>query len=80
MVLIAENKLFIGMIPEFTTEEELRSLLQVYGDIVEVVIIKHGDRTARGYGFCRYSQRCVAIRAIRELSGRTFLHVRGAVA
>lgn len=76
---IAESKLFIGMIPEFTTEEELRSLLQVYGHIVEVVIIKHGDRTAKGYGFCHYSQRAEAIRAIRELSGKTFLHVRSEV-
>lgn len=73
--LTVESKLFIGMIPEHTTEQELMTLFQQYGSIVEVVIIKHGDRIAKGYGFCRYTKRCEAITAIQRLSGKTHLHV-----
>ena len=70
-----ENKLFVGMIPEGTTEDELRRLFEQYGEVKEVVIIKSGDAVTKGYGFCRYTTRKGALSAIQGMNGKTFLHV-----
>ncbi|KAK8811245.1 hypothetical protein WA538_005404 [Blastocystis sp. DL] len=69
-----ENKLFVGMIPEGTTEDELRRLFEQYGEVKEVVIIKSGDAVTKGYGFCRYTTRKGALSAIQGMNGKTFLH------
>lgn len=63
------------MIPEGTTEDELRSLFEQYGEVKEVVIIKPGDAVTKGYGFCRYTTRKGALSAIQGMNGKTFLHV-----
>lgn len=72
---LLETKLFIGMIPEKTTEKEILSYLQKYGEITEFVIIKKGDKQNKGYGFCHFSNRAQAIQAIKGMNGKTFLHV-----
>ena len=63
------------MIPEGTTHSELSELFQQFGTITEIVIIKNGDTTAKGYGFCRYETRDDAFKAIKALNGKTYLHV-----
>lgn len=63
------------MIPEGTTHCELSELFQQFGTITEIVIIKNGDATAKGYGFCRYETRDDAFKAIKALNGKTYLHV-----
>lgn len=75
MSSLLENKLFIGMIPKGTTEEELLTLFTPFGTVVELVIIKKGDTFAKGFGFCRFATRISALNAIRSLSGHTILHV-----
>lgn len=63
------------MIPEGTTLEELTSMFKQFGKLDEIVIIKNGDTTAKGYGFCRYDSRDNAFNAIKSLNGKTYLHV-----
>lgn len=63
------------MIPENTTEAELLKLLQSYGEVTEFAIVKKGDSHNKGYGFCHYVQRQDAIKAIKGLHGKSFLHV-----
>ena len=63
------------MIPEAATEKELLAILKNYGSIKEFSIIKLGDKHCKGYGFCHYEKRQDAIKAIKSLNGKTFLHV-----
>ena len=63
------------MIPEGTTLDELTSMFKQFGKLDEIVIIKNGDATAKGYGFCRYDSRDNAFQAIKALNGKTYLHV-----
>ena len=63
------------MIPEKATESELLSLFKGFGEVKEFAIIKLGDSQNKGYGFCHFTKRCDAIKAIKSLNGKTYLHV-----
>lgn len=63
------------MIPEKATESELLSLFKGFGEVREFAIIKLGDSQNKGYGFCHFAKRCDAIKAIKSLNGKTYLHV-----
>ncbi|KAA8537289.1 hypothetical protein F0562_027024 [Nyssa sinensis] len=61
------GKLFIGGISWDTNEDRLRDYFQVFGEVVEAVIMK--DRTtgrARGFGFVVFADPVVAERVVME--------------
>merc|ERR1711915_59124 len=40
-VVIQKNKIFVGHIPRNTTEEELKALFAVHGNVVEIIVKKY---------------------------------------
>lgn len=69
------GKLFVGGISWDTNEDRLKEYFQVFGDVVEAVIMK--DRItgrARGFGFVVFADPSVAERVVKEkhiIDGRT---------
>ncbi|GMP73451.1 hypothetical protein CsSME_00031208 [Camellia sinensis var. sinensis] len=61
------GKLFVGGISWDTNEDRLRDYFQIFGEVVEAVIMK--DRNtgrARGFGFVVFADPAVAERVVRE--------------
>ncbi|KAK8815380.1 hypothetical protein WA158_003592 [Blastocystis sp. Blastoise] len=66
-----ENKIFMGMIPSMITENDIYTLLLVYGDIEELVLVKDPmTHLSKGCCFCRYKERISALKAIYSLNGQ----------
>lgn len=69
------GKLFVGGISWETNEERLREYFQVYGEVMEAVILR--DRAtgrSRGFGFIVFSDASAAERVVKEkhvIDGRT---------
>eukprot|EP00008_Paramoeba_atlantica_P010496 CAMPEP_0201493022 /NCGR_PEP_ID=MMETSP0151_2-20130828/35781_1 /ASSEMBLY_ACC=CAM_ASM_000257 /TAXON_ID=200890 /ORGANISM="Paramoeba atlantica, Strain 621/1 / CCAP 1560/9" /LENGTH=377 /DNA_ID=CAMNT_0047880147 /DNA_START=48 /DNA_END=1181 /DNA_ORIENTATION=- len=65
-----EHKLFVGMLPKSATEEQLRQIFSVYGQIEELTIIRRlNTNESKGYGFVRFTKRESAQNAINCLNG-----------
>lgn len=62
-----ENKLFVGMLPLDTDEEELMGLFGVYGEIVEIYIMKNYDGSPKGCAFVKFTERQSAVAALKGL-------------
>eukprot|EP01098_Paradermamoeba_levis_P014946 TRINITY_DN734_c0_g1_i1.p1 TRINITY_DN734_c0_g1~~TRINITY_DN734_c0_g1_i1.p1 ORF type:complete len:348 (+),score=75.32 TRINITY_DN734_c0_g1_i1:49-1092(+) len=62
------HKLFIGMVPKSLSEDELRPLLQPYG-IIEDLIVLRQNGVSKGCAFVKYSSREEALNAINALNG-----------
>lgn len=67
------TKLYIGNLPYSFTVEDLKKILEPYGEAEEVVIImdKFSGRS-RGYGFATLKDAEKAALAIQELNGKEF--------
>jgi CUG-BP- and ETR3-like factor len=65
-----EAKLFVGVFPRTTSEEQLRQVFAAYGQIDELTIIRHpGTGESKGYAFVKFSRRSSAQNAINCLNG-----------
>lgn len=68
-------RLFVGGLPDDTTEQELRAVFEQFGTIADAIIMR--DRTTRaprGFGFVTMSNRREAMKAIEALEGAPFKH------
>jgi len=65
-----EAKLFVGQVPFSASEEDLRQIFGQFGGIVEVALVRQKDRSSKGCGFVRFSDRHGADKAIQALHGR----------
>jgi RNA recognition motif-containing protein len=61
--------LFVGNLPLHTTEGELRSLFQGYGDVQAVRLINDRIGRSRGFGFVEMRDELEADRAIAAFDG-----------
>jgi RNA recognition motif-containing protein len=52
----AEGKLFVGMVPKETTEDQLMELFAQVGEVEEVAILRGPQHTSRGleFSFCSF--------------------------
>lgn len=73
----AASKLFIGQIPRHILEADLRKLFEVYGDIVDLQILrdKH-SQVHRGCAFLLYASPASAAAAIEHVHEKISLHNR----
>ncbi|KAI8473510.1 MAG: hypothetical protein J3K34DRAFT_451352 [Monoraphidium minutum] len=64
------NRIFIGGLPHYLTEEQVRELLQSFGEIRILEVIKDKDTGAgKGYGFVIYNDPSVTDIAVAGLNG-----------
>jgi len=68
------RKMYVGNIPYNATEEDLRELFSVYGEIVSLKIIQDQDTgRSKGFGFIEMSEEKDTKKAIEELNGKDFM-------
>lgn len=49
------NKIFIGGLPPYFTEEQVKKLLQVFGELRAFNLVKDpGSNTSKGFAFCEF--------------------------
>jgi splicing factor U2AF 65 kDa subunit len=65
----AANRIFIGGIPNAINEPELRELLEAFGPLRSMNIVRGLDGTHKGYGFCEYMDVANAPIAVSGLNG-----------
>jgi len=66
-----QAKLFVGMVPKTADEDQLRQIFGTYGELDEVVILRHSDsQQSKGCAFVKYRQRACAQAAITALAGQ----------
>jgi RNA recognition motif-containing protein len=67
------KKLYVGNLPHATTEDELKSLFETYGNVVSVqIIIDRMSGRSKGFGFAEMSSDDEADAAISALNGKDF--------
>lgn len=72
---MADNKLFVGMLPKTTNEDEVRSIFQAYGAIEEVHVLRDkASSESKGCGFVKFEMRSAALAAIEALNGIYHMH------
>ena len=59
-----EFKLFIGMLPKTSTEEDLRDMLSPYGELLGIEIIRGSDGASKGCAYVTFAEHEAAIVAI----------------
>lgn len=66
-----DHKLYIGMLSRSTTVEDLRTMFEPYGNVLDSFIMheKNEPTKSRGCGFIKFGQRDECIRAINALHG-----------
>lgn len=62
-------KLFVGMLSNRSTEEDVQKLFSQYGEVMEVYIIKDNLGSSKGCAFVKYKTRAEANEAIASLNG-----------
>lgn len=64
------NRLFVGSLPWETTSEQLRSLFERVGEVIDAVVIKDKktDRS-KGYGFVEMKTAALAQMAAQKFNG-----------
>ena len=68
------KKMYVGNIPYNATEEDLRELFSVYGEIISLKIIQDRDTgRSKGFGFIEMEEEKDARKAIEELNGKDFM-------
>jgi cold-inducible RNA-binding protein len=66
-----EMKLFVGNFSFSTTEDDLRTLFQPYGNVDSVAVVTDRDTgRSRGFGFVEMPDRGQAEKAIEALNGK----------
>lgn len=64
-----DHKLFIGMLPKTTTEDDLRPLFERYGNVESLTVLRGANNASKGCAFVKYSTRDEALQAIQFLNG-----------
>lgn len=65
------NNLFVGNLSFQTTEEELRSLFESFGEITRIQLMKDRDTgRSRGFGFVEMGEEESAEKAMAALNGK----------
>jgi CUG-BP- and ETR3-like factor len=67
--VVAENKLFVGMLARTCDEQDVRNLFSRFGEISEVYMIRNADGSSKCAAFLRFELRESAIQAIEQLNG-----------
>jgi splicing factor U2AF subunit len=63
------NKVFVGGVPYHITEEQLKDLLQAFGKLHALHLVKDaGTSQSKGYGFCEYVDPSVTDQAVAGLN------------
>ncbi|KAK0393242.1 hypothetical protein QR680_000113 [Steinernema hermaphroditum] len=62
-----ERKLFVGMLSKRTTESEVRSMFDSFGNIEDCTILRGTDGVSRGCAFVTYVNRNCAQQAIKQM-------------
>lgn len=62
-------KLFVGGLPNDVSDDEIKSLFDPHGDIVDFAIMKDDDGNNRGFGFITYASKDMADAASAALDG-----------
>jgi CUG-BP- and ETR3-like factor len=66
-----ESKLFVGMLPKDTSQEELENMFSIYGKVVESAIMKDKQtHKSKGCAFVKFETRGEATAAIESLNGK----------
>jgi len=69
------SQIFIGKLPRDAFEDELIPLLAEYGSIYEFRLMFDSSQARnKGYGFCHYTTKEAADKAVKALHGSTFKH------
>eukprot|EP01062_Namystynia_karyoxenos_P007322 TRINITY_DN1257_c2_g1_i1.p1 TRINITY_DN1257_c2_g1~~TRINITY_DN1257_c2_g1_i1.p1 ORF type:complete len:568 (+),score=243.82 TRINITY_DN1257_c2_g1_i1:243-1946(+) len=64
-----EPKLFVGMVPYKSTEQEIQAVFEHYGEIVEVALLRGQNGASRGCAFVKYKDMGAAQQAVQNLHG-----------
>ncbi|CDU17197.1 hypothetical protein YYC_03818 [Plasmodium yoelii 17X] len=67
MSIANSSKIFIGSIPKDVTEDELKTEVAKYGNVVQVYYVPATTQSPRGWAFITYEQRSEAYKAIESL-------------
>jgi RNA recognition motif-containing protein len=66
-------KLYVGNLPDNTTEEDLRNLFSQYGSVDSVAVITDRETgRSKGFGFVEFGNDSEARNAIQALSGQEY--------
>jgi RNA recognition motif-containing protein len=64
-------KIYVGNLAYETTENDIKSLFEIYGEIKSVDLIKDNySGRSKGFGFLEMSDKAEAEKAIAELNGK----------
>lgn len=67
------TKLFVGSLPKECTEQNLRDIFEIYGEVVELHLMRDNDQRPRGSAFVKYDKLESALLSIRHLNAQAFL-------
>ncbi|CAE7926724.1 CELF4, partial [Symbiodinium sp. KB8] len=62
-------KLFVGMMPFSTTEQEMQGVFGVFGQIQNAVVLTKPDGSSKGCGFITFATQQAAMAAISAMNG-----------
>ncbi|CAN6681116.1 unnamed protein product [Malus baccata var. baccata] len=71
MTIDDESSIYIGGLPYDATEETVRRVFELYGNVIAVKIINDAATRGKCYGFVTFRNPRSAILAINEMDGRT---------
>ena len=64
------NKIFVGSIPNYLTDEQVMELLKAFGELKGFCIVRdYHTQVSKGFGFCEYMDPAVTDIAIQALNG-----------
>ncbi len=64
------NKIFIGALPTYLTEDQIKDLLKLFGELKSFNLVKDStNNTSKGYAFCEYLDPGVTDFACQGLNG-----------
>jgi len=65
--------IYVGNLPKTTSEEAVRKLFEVYGEVTEIKLLKDQyTEELRGFGFVTIQSKEEAMKAIQELNSKEF--------
>lgn len=68
-LLDSEHRLYVGNIPTFVTDDQLRELLEGYGKLKSFQLVKDSYGISKGSAYCEYLDIRDTENAIKELNG-----------